>query len=460
MIQIRNLLVVSLIIAITILSHSLVLAQMTTTEKMTTLLDDMWSYYDVFSKLQNDTEREDLAKQMESTAGKILEYYKNYQNPDTNQNKLTAHAFLLLAMVEYQMDNPTWTYHALQTVKGTNWGVVVDIDPITNRSFKERIDGIDSVWLPKFKQCTAQVYGFPENMIWGKLEVKIWPPLYLDIKDRIEENFEAIKGAQYYLNSEIRDGSKEITLLLPPGRYQVESDSFAIYPTIFEVKKGPDTTVAYTGATRRTTVVQNPPPTVFDITPDEYFNLAVFYCKYNQKVDTAIHQAKIDTNFVEGKRYRKYLLATVDTTYDTVVVRSVEVQKLPIAPKDLSIWKGNKQILNFNHLAYGVYEFRGTEKIGITDEYKFKRFLPEGIKWDMPRNEKFKAEDIYVKSGETYDYCVDLSKPKLKRWEPHPRPTQAWSGESSEKCTTVWDAVISSVVIGGVFAAYLHTINK
>jgi len=471
MLQIRNLLAVILVIAIIALSQSLALAQMTTSEKMTNLLGDMWNYYDVFSKLQNDPEREDLAKQMESTADKILEYYKNSQNPDSSQIRLTAQAFLLLAIAEYQIDNPTWTSQALQTVKETNWGVVGDIDPTTNRSFKERVDGIDTVWLPKFKKCTGQVYGFPENTIWGQLEVKIWPPLYLDIIYRTEENFKAIKGAQDYLNSEIRGGSKEITLLLPPGKYQLEGGDFAIYPAQFEVKEGSDSIIVCKGAKCITTVQKNPPPTIFDITPDEYFNLRVFYCRDSIaiKIDTVVREVQKDTLYLDDTssvyrelpKNKKYLVAEVTSKDSLVKNISHNIEKIPVEPRDLSIWKGNKQILNFNHLAYGVYELRDAKKFGIADEYKFKRFLPEGIKWDMPKNEKFKAEDIYVRSGKNYDYCIDLSKPTSLAEESHKETTPEWCREVCKKyrCRSVWDSIFSSAFMGVVFYFYLDTIR-
>lgn len=464
MIKMFRLWAVSLIIAITALSQSLALAQMTTTEKMTTLLGDMWNYYEAFHMLQEDKEREDICKQMESTADKVLEYYKNSQNPDANQIRLTAEASLLLAIIESEMHNPTRTYHALQTVQKTNWGVVEDIDPTTNRIFKEQVDGIDTVWLPKFKKCSAQVYGFPENMIWDTLEVEIGVN-YLDVEDRTEENFEAIKGAQDYLNSQIRDGSKDVTLLLPPGSYELEGDGFDVYPTRFEVKKGSGSTI----------VKENPAPTVFDITPDEYFNLRVFSCRdsITIKIDTVVREVQIDTAFLDDtssvykrrpKKYEKYLFAEVRTRDSLVKNISHDILKTPVEPKDLGVWKGNKRILDFDHLAFGVYELRDAEKFGNTDEYKFKRFLPEGIKWDMPRNEKFKAEDILVRSGDTYDYCIDLSKPQswVDESTTTKKPTPEWCREFCKKCrcTTVWDAILSSTFMAAAFGLFLYTINK
>ena len=263
--------------------------QVSWAQTLDNLVNDMWNYYGVFSKLQNDTEREDLVKQMEATSGKILEYYKNYQNPDANQMRLTAEASLILAIIESETHNPTRSYHALQTIKKTNWSVREEIDPTTNRSFQEQVDGIDTVWLPKFKKCFAQVYGFPENMIWDTLEVEIGIN-YLGVENRTEENFKTINGAQDYLNSEIRDGSKEVTLLLPPGSYELEGEGLDIYPTRFEVEELTESIA-------------------FDITPDEWFNLRVCYCRYNQKVDATFTQGKIDTNFVEGKKYRNYILS-------------------------------------------------------------------------------------------------------------------------------------------------------
>jgi hypothetical protein len=447
------------------------------------LVNDMWNYYKVFSKLKNDTEREDLVKQMECTADKILEYYKNYQNPDANQMRSTAEAFLLLAIIESETHNPTRTYHALKTVKKTNWGVVESIDPSTNRSFKEQIDGIDTVWLPKFKKCSGQVYGFPENMIWDTLGVET-AVTYLDVENRTEGNFKAIKGAQEYLNSQIREGSKEVTLLLPEGKYELESRSFEVYPTRFEVRKSYDSTIVCEGTPCTTIVKENPAPTIFDVTPNEYFNLRVFYCRDSIaiKIDTVVREVHVDTAFLDDtshvyrrrpKKYENYLFAEVETRDSLVKNISHDILKTPIEPKDLSIWKGNKQILDFDHLAFGVYELRDAEKFGITDEYTFKRFLPEGIKWDMPRNEKFKAEDIFVRSGDNYDYCIDLFKTEPTEYvtsrgkpteyvTPKGKPTREWCREFCKKCRcrTVWDAILVTTFMGAVFGAFMYTINK
>ena len=373
------------------------LIQASLTPTLDTLMSDVQNYYQAFFEMQSEIEREDLCKQMESTVRKIAEYYKTQESPDANQSRITAKAFLLLGLVEHEMGDPTRTFHALQAVNKINPGVLEEIQPITDATVKAKIDSIETLWLPKFKKCSALVYGFRPRVILDTLEVDL-KPTHLDMEDRTDENFKAITKARHYLNSQIRNESEEITILLPPGKYQLGGEFADIYPTRFQVNK--DSEFA-----------------VFEITPDEYFNLRVFHCRDNLvvRLDTIKTEVRIDTSFVQRtdplygglpENYQRFLLAEVEKRDSIVKNVSHEVVATPVEPEEIEIWKGNQRILNFSHLAFGVYEFRSSQKYRIKEELRFLRFLPEGLEWGMPQSQKIRAQNIYVKSGRDYHYCI------------------------------------------------------
>ena len=221
------------------------------------------------------------------------------------------------------------------------------------------MERIDSLWLSTFKKCDARVYGFPErNIIRDTLNVGIGVT-YLRRNLPEDKTFEAIEYAEDYLNSELRNGKKEITLLLPPGNHRLETDNQDVYPARFEVE-------------------QNSPTAVFDVTPDRYFNLRVFYCRDTVKtvIDTIFNQATIDTAFLPDtsyvyqerpKKYRNYLFAEVDTAFNVVKTITAETQRVSLSPKDIDIWKGDKRVETFDRLAFGEYEFSDGKKFGLSD---------------------------------------------------------------------------------------------
>ena len=457
--KIKTLLVCFLIVMLC-LQLSFTKAHADVIEKLNDLREDMWNYYDAFRKIKSEEEREDIYKRWAKLAYQKITKYHEKTKGQPQADLLVAESFAVFALMAYQMRDPGLSYRSLKAAKELDSIVVLKVEEKTGKA----TELIEENWLTRFKKCRAVIYGFNQNVDWDKVEIEL-KQTYAEIPYRHESFQQAKETQEDYLNSQIRDGSKEVALLLPPGSYQLEGRGFDIYPSRFEVEELTDSII-------------------FNITPDEYFNLRVFYCRDSIaiKIDTVVREVQVDTAFLDDtsyvyrrrpKKYEDYLFAEVETRDSLVKNISHDILKTPIEPKDLSIWKGNKQILDFDHLAFGVYELRDAEKFGITDEYTFKRFLPEGIKWDMPRNEKFKAEDIFVRSGDNYDYCIDLFKTEPTEYvtsrgkpteyvTPKGKPTREWCREFCKKCRcrTVWDAILASAVMGTVFGLFMYTINK
>lgn len=425
------------------------------------LLDEMWHHYDILLRTQEDSMSQlNTFKLMDQAANKIMSIYQESENKE-DLSVQTAQGLVLLALAAYEVSHPTLTYHAFQTAQRINPRTVAKMKTPSEITFKEelnlkqKIDRIQRDWLPQFKESRARVYGFDKNVIMDTLRVGI-EKFYLERRLRDDRIYRAIDWAADYLNSELRNGKKEITLLLPPGMYYLKTDGLDIYPADFEVEK-------------------DSPPTVFDITPDRYFNLRVFYCKDTTIwTDSVVHTDMVEMEVLEpthkiskyvSKKYPNHIAARVDTVCDTVWTKKVNIHRVALSPKDVDVWKGNRKLDRFDHLAFSEYDFAIDHSSAAPGESRFVRFLPEELNWDMPENERFKAEDIHVGSGDTYEYCidVDLSKPELRVDEPYRRePTPEWCREFCKKCkcTTVWDVILSSTFMAAAFGLFLYTINK
>ena len=419
-------------------------AQNSVTETIQLFLQDMWRDYTDFYRCSNHIEKLDVAKRMALTASTILAYYQGGAKTETDTTT-TAEALMLLSLVAYEVNNPTLTYHSLEIADSLDRSVFEKKDPMTGKPFKERIALIKKNWLSNFKRSSARVYGFNNRITWDTLRVEIGVT-YLERNLREDKIFRAIEGAEGYLNSELRNGKKEIILLLPPGMYRLETDNLDIYPADFEVE-------------------ENSPPAIFDITPDRYFHLRVFYCKDTTltRIDTIFNEAKIGTMFLEEtsqvyqerpKRYQNYLFAEVDTTFKVVKTITVETQKIPLSPKDIDIWKGDRKVLNFDRLAFGEYEFSDGKKFGLPDEFKFKRFLPEDLKWDIPFEDKFSGEEIHVKSGDPFQLCVDLPRKTRRVIEGEEVISQNGKGPSGP-----WPPFFYTTFMAAIFYIFMNTIK-
>ena len=415
------------------------------------LLDEMWYHYDILLRTHGDhMNQSNTFKLMDQAANKIMSIYQESDNQD-ELSMQTAQSLILLALAAYEVNNPTLTYNALQTAKEVDPQAVKKMNKAPGIGFEqevdleEKVDLIQRNWLPQFKKSQARVYGFDENVIWDTLNVGIGIT-YLERYLREDKIFQAIEWAEDYLNSELRNGKKEITLLLPPGMYRLKTDNLDVYPAHFEVE-------------------ENSPPTIFDVTPDRYFHLRVFYCRdtITTRIDTIFNEAKIDTAFLEDtsrvyqerpKRYRNYLFAEVDTTFKVVRTITVETQRVPISPKDMDIWKGDKKVLNFDRLAFGEYEFSDGKNFGISDEFKFKRFLPEDLKWDIPFEDKFSGEEIQVKSGDAFELCVDLPRKTKRVIEGEEVISQNGKGPSGP-----WPPFFYTTFMAAIFYIFMNTIK-
>lgn len=430
------------------LLQSLAHAQLSTQEKVETLLQDMWSYYETFPQLQGEQDKKSLYKQITSTAAKMKEYYFR-ESPNHTLSCPTAEAFLLLGLIAYEINDPTRAYHAFETADSVDRGSYRQVDKIIGEresSRKVNWSYLKTRWISQYKKCKARVYGFNHNIAWDTLRVEIGVT-YLERDLREDKIFQAIEWAEDYLNSELRNGKNEITLLLPPGMYRLKTENLDIYPARFEVE-------------------ENSPSTIFDITPDRYFNLRVFFCKdtTETRIDTIFNQAQIDTTFLEDtsqvyqerpKKYRNYLFAEVDTTFKIVKTITVETQRVPISPKDMDIWKGDRRVLNFDHLAFGEYEFSDGKNFGISDEFKFKRFLPEDLRWDVPFEDRFSGEEIQVKSGDTFDLCVDLPR-KTKR---PVTEEELISQKRLVRPPTPFQSILYTTFMAALFTIFIYTIK-
>jgi hypothetical protein len=424
------------------------------TDVLWTRLNDMHRDYQVFLTLQEASDREIIAKRMEHTARDYIQaYYQQIGDPTESQKDMVAEAFLLLALVEYQVENPTVTHYALEIATRINPGAVEKVDSLLRGPYKERFDRIQNNWLSRYKKCNARVYGFPENsMVKDTLTIGIGTT-HLANELREDNIFKAIDWAQEHLNRELHRGQADITLLLPPGNFVLEVDNQDVYPARFEVT---DTTNA-----------------VFDVTPNCYFNLRVFYCRDSifTRLDTVFSEATIETTFLDDssanylrrpRGYQNYLLAEVDTTFGLVKRCSTLVQRVPLSPKDVDIWKGDKRLFSFDRLAFGSYEFAVKDSDAVPDEYKFKRFLPASLNWDIPEEDEFVAEDIFVKDKDNYNYCIDLGWKERKA--PEVRPSGCPPCPKCPRCPPVEGPslverfMFFSLMVGS-FVVFLHTIK-
>jgi hypothetical protein len=332
-------------------------------ERIETLHRDMLNYYGVFDKL-SIKDKEYTSRLMHLTAEKILAYYRETQPSNLAYSEMAAEAQIILALAKYEVGDPTLTYHGIKSAQKINSGVLGKMDPQTGRSYSQMIDTVNAQWLWKFYRAEAKVNGFPENMIWDTVSVDLFA-LSLDTAYRGKEAQNAVAWANSYLNHELRKGSKDIILLLPLGEYRLETKNIEIFPTQFSVAKDKESIV-------------------FKIIPNVFFSLLFvhdvgpFYC-------------------------------------DT------------IPPKDLNIWKGDRFVDGFDTLEFGIYEFRDSEKFKILDDYKFKRFIPEGefIQWEVPDTTIYKIQDIRLRDKETYVYDkIGITRYFKRRLRPPPPPAR------------------------------------
>jgi len=353
----RTAVYIFLFTAISLVAFSSSEAQVAKAERMQTLHQDMLSYYDTFDKL-SIKDKEYTSKLMHFTAEKIYAYFKEMQPHNLAYSEIAAEAQVLLALAKYQVGDPTLTYHGIKTAQEINSGVLGKMDSRTGRSYGEVIDTVKAQWLGKFHRAEAKVNGFPTNLTWDTVGVSL---LALDIDPlyRGEQSQNAVSWANSYLNYELRKGSKDITLLLPLGDYRLETENIEIFPTQFSVVKAEKSTT-------------------FDIIPNVFFSLLMLHDVGPLYWDTFPPQGPAD----------------------------LKVYSDTLKPKDLSVWKGERFVDDFDTLKFGVYEFRNSQKYRILDDYRFKRFIPEGefIQWEVPDTTIYKIEDIQLRSGETYVY--------------------------------------------------------
>jgi hypothetical protein len=426
-------------------------AQDYVTETIQTLLQDMWRDYTDFHRYSNQVEKLDVAKRMSLCASTILTYYHQGAETETDMS-ITAEAMMLLSLVAYEVNDPTLTYHSLQIADSLDGSVFERKDPMTGKPFKERVTLMKKNWLPNFKETFARVYGFGNRITWDTLRVEIGI-IYLERELREDKTFQAIDWAEDYLNSELRGGREEITLLLPPGNYRLNTEDLDIYPARFEVP-------------------ENSPPVVFDITPDRYFNLRVYYCRDTTltRIDSVVVTGEPDTLYEDqdsdvsrylSERYPNYIAARVDTSWDTLLTRTVQTKRVPVSPDDIDIWKEDKKLRNLDHLAFGEYEFAMHDSFDVPEENRILRFLPEDQDWDMPKDERFLTNEVFVGDKDTYNYCIDLprrgERPRGERGVPSPRtpyedPCKLCRPRTPEKLAFL-------LLMAGTFVLFLNTIK-
>ncbi len=382
--------------AISLVAFSSSEAQAVKTERIRTLYQDMQSYYGTFDKL-SIKDKEYTSKLMHFTAEKILAYYKEIQPLSLAYSELAAEAQVLLALAKYEVGDPTLTYHGIKSAQKIHSGVLGKMDSRTGRSYGEMIDTIESQWLRKFCRAEAKVNGFADNLTWDTVSVKLLA-LYLDPSYRGNESQNAVSWANSFLNHELRKGFKDITLLLPLGDYRVETENIEIFPTQFSM-------------------AQDGESTIFKITPNIFFSLLF------------LHDV--------GPLYWE--------TYPPKGSDDLKVYSDTLKPKDLNIWKGDRFVDDFDTLEFGVYEFRDSRKYKILDDYRFKRFIPEGqfIQWEVPDTTIYKIEDILLKDRETYTYRkmglvrIIKRKPKII-WPPRKPSLITWIFEGALVGTFVY----------------------